>query len=159
MAELNQVMFIGRLTRDPETRYVNESLLAQFGFAINRSWRDRSGEKKSDVCFIDVVAWGKTAEVVQKYLKKGDPVYVQGRLQLDTWEKDGQKHSRHKVTAENIQFLKSKAESEGDGGWTGGGGGGETPPARPRSDAKPASKPAPHSAEIDDALPEEEVPF
>jgi single-strand DNA-binding protein len=107
MASLNKVMLIGNLTRDPELRYIpNGTPVADFGMAINREYTDREGEKHSETCFVDIVAWQKQAEICYQYLTKGSLVFVEGRLQLDTWETaQGEKRSRHRVVAERVQFL------------------------------------------------------
>ncbi len=110
MASLNKVMLIGNLTRDPELRYIpNGTPVADFGMAINREYTDREGEKHSETCFVDIVAWRKQAEICDQFLTKGSLVYVEGRLQLDTWETtQGEKRSRHRVVAERVQFLDFK---------------------------------------------------
>lgn len=99
-------MLIGNLTRDPEVRFTsNGSAVADIGLAINRTWRTETGEEKEDVCFVNVVVWGKQAEAAGKYLKKGRPVFVEGRLQYEQWEKNGEKRSTLKVHCERLQFL------------------------------------------------------
>jgi single-strand DNA-binding protein len=117
MANLNRVLLIGNLTRDPEIKYTPKgTAIAEIGLAINRVLpADEGGERREEVTFVEVTAWGKTAENVQKYLTKGRPVFVEGRLQLDTWDdkQTGQKRSKLKVVAETVQFLGSKAESAG----------------------------------------------
>ena len=129
MPNLNRVMLMGNLTRDPELRFTpnNNTAVAQIGLAINHQWKDPQGEKKEEVTFIDCEAWGKTAEVLNQYLKKGKPVYVEGRLKLDQWEdKDGNKRSKLKVVIESFQFIDSKGEQGG------------TEPTQPRQQQKPA---------------------
>ena len=117
-ANLNKVLLIGNLTRDPELKYTSSgTALANFGMAINRTYTDTNGEKAEDVCFIDVVAWNRLAEVSGEHLAKGSPVFMEGRLQMDSWEQeDGKKRSKLKVMAQNIQFLGrvSKADDEGE---------------------------------------------
>jgi len=107
---LNKVLLIGNLTRDPELRYIpNGTAVADFGMAVNRQYLDRGGEKKTDTCFVDVVAWGKQAEFCDKYLTKGSLVFVEGRLRLESWEgPQGEKRSKHRVVAERVQALDSK---------------------------------------------------
>jgi len=118
MANLNKVMLIGNLTRDVELRSIKSgNSIAQIGLAINRTWQDKDGEKQEETTFVDCEAWGKTAEVMAKYLSKGRPVYVEGRLKLDTWDdkETGQKRSKMKVVVESFQFLdsgKDKASGE-----------------------------------------------
>ena len=111
MASLNKVLLIGNLTRDPELRYTPQgAAVCEFSIAMNRTFTSKTGEKKEEVTFIDIVAWARTAEICGEYLKKGRPVFVEGRLQQDRWEQpDGQKRSRVKVTAERVQFLGSPA--------------------------------------------------
>src|SRR5258708_22898974 len=115
MPSLNRVLLIGNLTRDPEIRYTPKgTTLADIGLAINRIWKNDEGEKQEDTTFVDVTLWGKLAEVAEKYLKKGEPVLVEGRLQLDSWDdkQTGQKRSRLRVVPENRQQLGSRAPSE-----------------------------------------------
>ena len=106
-ANLNKTFLIGNLTRDPELRYIpSGTAVANFGLAVNRKYTNSDGEKMDDVCFVDVVAWDKLAEICGEYLFKGSPVFIEGRLQMDSWEQDdGQKRSKLKVVAQNIQFL------------------------------------------------------
>lgn len=119
MANLNKVMLIGNLTRDPEVRYTPKgTAVADIGLAINRYFQNDNGERQEETTFVDVTLWGKQAELAQQYLGKGRPVYIEGRLQLDTWQdKDGQKRNKLKIVCENMQFLGSR-----DGGGGGGGG-------------------------------------
>jgi single-strand DNA-binding protein len=120
MANLNKVMLIGNLTRDPELRYTPKgTAVAEIGMAINRVRTDDQGQRQEDTTFVDVTLWGRQAELAQQYLSKGRPVYIEGRLQMDTWEDkaSGQKRSKLKVVGENMQFLGS----------SGGGGGGARP--------------------------------
>ena len=108
MANLNKVMLIGNLTRDPDLKYLpNGSAIVEYGLAINRSWTDPAGNKKEEATFVDVVMFGKVAEIAGKWLKKGKPVYVEGRLKLEQWEKDGEKRSKLRVIGEMMQMLGS----------------------------------------------------
>ena len=123
MANLNKVMLIGNLTRDPEIKYTPKgTAIADIGLAINRVWKNDSGEKQEETTFVDVTLWGRQAEIAKEYLTKGRPVYIEGRLQLDTWDdkQTGQKRSKLKVTGEQLQLLGSR---DGAGGGGGGGGG------------------------------------
>lgn len=106
-ANLNKVFLIGNLTRDPELRYIpSGQAVVGFTVASNRSYNSPTGEKKEDVCFVRVVAWGRTAEVCNEYLRKGSSVFVEGRLQSRSWEaQDGTKRSTIEVVASNVQFL------------------------------------------------------
>ena len=107
MVSVNSVILAGNLTRDPEVRYTpSGSAVANFGLAINRTYRTRDGEKKEEVNFFDVETWGRQAETCGEYLKKGSPVLVEGRLKQDTWEnRDGQKRSKVRIRAMRVQFL------------------------------------------------------
>ena len=107
MASLNKVFLIGNLTRDPELRYTPAGVaVTNLGLAVNRRFRDKSGEVKEDVCFLTVTVWDKQAEACCQYLKKGSPVFVEGVLQSRSWEtNDGQKRSTIDVRAERVQFL------------------------------------------------------
>lgn len=104
-------MIAGNLTRAPELRSVGATSVAQFGLAMNSKYKGKDGEMKEDVTFVDVEAWGKTAELVAQYLEKGSACFVEGRLKLESWEdKEGKKRSRLKVVADNVQFLSSKGK-------------------------------------------------
>jgi single-strand DNA-binding protein len=110
MASFNKVILIGNLTRDPELRYTPKgTAVAKIGLAVNRQWKTETGEKKEEVTFIDVDVFGRTAENVGQYVKKGSPILVEGRLKLDTWEdkQTNQKRSKLGVVAETVQFLGS----------------------------------------------------
>jgi single-strand DNA-binding protein len=117
MASLNKVLLIGNLTKDPELRYTpNGTAVTNLRLAVNRKFKDRSGELKEDTCFITVTAWDKQAEICNQYLQKGRSVFVEGILQSRSWETgEGQKRSTIDVRAERIQFLASPAKSEGPG--------------------------------------------
>jgi single-strand DNA-binding protein len=114
MASLNRVILAGNLTRDPEVRYLPSGApVADLGLAVSRKYRTQQGEEREDVCFVNVTAWGKTAENCGQYLSKGSPILIEGRLKFDQWEKEGQKQSRLTVVAESVQFLSSGRRSEG----------------------------------------------
>src|SRR5438477_736465 len=116
MASFNRVILVGNLTRDPEVRYTtNSTAVCDIGLAVNDRRKNASGEWIEETTFVDITLWGRTAEVAGEYLKKGAPVLIEGRLKLDTWEKEGQKRSKLKVVGELMQML---------GGRSGGGGGG-----------------------------------
>ena len=114
MASLNKTFLIGNLTRDVDMKYTpSGKAVANFGLAINRTYTDANGEKVEDTCFVDIVAWDRLAEVCGDYLSKGRPVFVEGRLQMDSWEtEDGQRKTKLKVVAQNVQFLGGKSGSE-----------------------------------------------
>lgn len=112
MASLNKVFLMGNLTRDPELRYTPAGLaVASFGIAINRAWTAKSGEQKEDVCYVEINIFGRRAEVVGEYFSKGNPIFIEGRLQFNQWEtKDGQKRSTLRVVADNFQFIGGQAK-------------------------------------------------
>lgn len=114
MANLNKVFLIGNLTRDPELRYTpNGTAVANLGLAVNRRFKDSSGELKEEVCFLTVTVWDKQAEACCQYLLKGRPVFVEGVLQSRFWEtNDGQKRSAIDVRAERVQFLGNYGPKE-----------------------------------------------
>ncbi len=119
MASLNKVMLIGNLTRDPELRYIpSGSAVASFTLAMNRVYKLQTGEKKEEVSFVKIVVWGRMAEICGEYLKKGNPVFVEGRLQSRSWDgPDGQKRSALEVIAMNVQFLRGgQGAGAGKGG-------------------------------------------
>lgn len=108
MANLNKVMLIGNLTRDPELRHTPKgSAVTDLGVAVNRKVQDGNGSWKDETTFVDVTVWGSSAENAHKYLSKGRGVFIEGRLQMDTWDDKatGQKRSKLKVVADNLQFL------------------------------------------------------
>ncbi len=115
MPNLNRVLLMGNLTRDPELRYTpNNQAVCNVGIAVNRRWRNQQGEQQEETTFVDCEAWGRAAEVINQYMKKGRPIFVEGRLKLDQWQdKDGGNRSKLKVVVENFQFVDSR---EGDGG-------------------------------------------
>jgi single-strand DNA-binding protein len=112
----NKVILIGNLTRDVELRYTpSGTAIAKFGLATNRTYKDSvTGENKQEVMFIDITVFGRSAEIANQYLGKGRRVLIEGRLVLDTWvDSNGQKRSKHSIVAERVQFMDSKASSEG----------------------------------------------
>ena len=115
MANLNKALLIGNLTRDPELRYIpNGSAVATFTLAMNRVYKLQTGEKKEEVSFVRVVVWGRMAEICGEYLKKGAPVFVEGRLQSRSWDgPDGQKRSTLEVIAMSVQFLRGAGTGQG----------------------------------------------
>jgi single-strand DNA-binding protein len=152
----NKVILLGNLTRDPEVKYTPSNLaICKLGLAVNRRYTTADGQKHEEVTFVDCDAFGKTAETISKYLKKGRPVFIEGRLKLDQWEKDGQKFSKLKVVVDTFQFVDS---AQGGGGGGGGGGGeveGDDDGGRPQVKTRPAGRPAPAAPEIS----EEDIPF
>lgn len=163
MAYLNKVFLIGNLTRDPELRVTPKgTAICQFGLAVNRQFKDESGQTRDETAFIDIEAWGKQGELVSKYLTKGSPAMVEGRLRFDQWEdkQSGQKRSKLKVVLDNVQFLSSGGGAGGRGPGGGAGAGGEesydqSPAERnvppPRGGGRNA--PPPPAADIDEDVP------
>lgn len=112
-ANVNIVIIAGNLTRDPQVKFLaNERAVANFALAVNRRWKDANGTTQEETTFVDVEAWGRTAELVGQYLTKGRSALVEGRLKLDEWDDkaSGQKRNRLKVIAESVQFLGGKGE-------------------------------------------------
>ncbi len=128
MANLNRVLLMGNLTRDPELRYTpNNTAVANVGLAVNRRWRNQQGEQQDETTFVDCEAWSRQAEVINEYMRKGRPIFIEGRLKLDQWQdKDGNNRSKLKVVVESFQFLDSR--------------GGDAAPG-PRSEAPAESAP------------------
>jgi single-strand DNA-binding protein len=166
MASFNRVILIGNLTRDPELRYLQSGMaVVDLGLAVNDKRKNAAGEWVDETTFVDVTLWGRTAEVAGEYLTKGSPVFIEGRLKLDTWETDGQKRSKLKVVCEKMQLIGAK----GQGGQ--GGPGARQPMARPAGQgsqynqsapADPYSQPAPpddYGAPPSDAPGGDDIPF
>jgi single-strand DNA-binding protein len=161
MASFNRVILVGNLTRDPELRYIpSGTAVSEIGLAVND--RVKKGDQWVDeTTFVDVTMWGRTAEVANEYLSKGAPVLIEGRLKLDSWEKDGQKRSKLRVVCEKMQMLGGR---EGGGGGASRGGG-----AAARSGGRPPQQQshddfddggydsAPSSAAA--GFPPDEIPF
>ena len=149
MASFNKVILLGNLTRDPEVRYTPKgTAVTELGMAVNRVYTAENGEKREETTFVDITLWGRTAEIAGEYLKKGRPVFIEGRLQLDTWDdkQSGQKRSKLKVVGEGLQLIGSRPG--------GGGGGDEESPGAPRS-TRTAAPPKAAPSEPDD----DEIPF
>jgi single-strand DNA-binding protein len=153
MASFNKVILVGNLTRDPELRYTPKgTAIAKFGLAVNRVWTNEAGEKTEEVTFVDIDVFGRTAENVAQYMRKGSPLLVEGRLRLDQWDdkQTGQKRSKLGVVGEIIQFLGSPRAAEGG------------TPATPRPAAAAAAAPAAAAEPVEaDGPPHEgdDVPF
>ena len=153
MASFNKVVLVGNLTRDPELRYTPKgTAVAKIGLAVNRTWKSETGETKEEVTFVDVDVFGRTAENVGQYMRKGSPILIEGRLRLDTWEdkQTQQKRSKLGVVAETVQFLGGSRSSESGGG-----------DAAPRASRPAAAKPAPVATDDADVPPvdDDDVPF
>ena len=124
MANFNKVILMGNLTRDIELRHTQGGMaIAKFGMAINRKTSSQSGEARETTCFVDLTAFGKSAELLSQYVRKGSPLFVDGRLEYSTWEsQEGGKRSKLEVVVENFQCMGAGGREGGAGG---GGGGGE----------------------------------
>src|ERR1700676_4302695 len=154
MANLNRVLLIGNLTRDPELRYTPKgTAVTEIGLAVNRIYSGEDGEKKEETTFVDVTLWARQAEIAGQYLKKGRPVFIEGRLQLDTWDdkQTGQKRSRLRVVAENLQLLGSRQDSEGSSSSS------SYPRRTPSASTPPPARPEPRDPDLD-AEPDD-IPF
>ncbi len=152
MASFNKVILAGNLTRDPELRYTPKgTAVAKIGLAVSRNWTNEAGEKKEEVSFIDIEAWGRQGEVLAQYMKKGRPLLVEGRLKLDSWEDKTtkQKVSKLKVVLESFSFIDSKS---GDGG-------APEAPGAPRPARPAATAPVAEPIEGDGPPESDDVPF
>jgi single-strand DNA-binding protein len=146
MASFNRVVLLGNLTRDPELRYIGSGMaVSDIGLAVNDRVK-RNDQWVEETTFVDVTLWGRTAEVANEYLNKGSSVLIEGRLKMDSWEKDGQKRTKLKVVAERMQMVGGK------GGGQGGGGGGSS---RQTASADPHE----YSSASMDMPPDDEIPF
>ena len=158
MPNLNKVMLIGNLTRDPELRYTPKgTAVADIALAINRVWNNDQGQKQEETTFVDITLWGRQAELAQQYLSKGRGVYIEGRLQMDTWDdkETGKKRSKLKVIGENLQFMP-----DGKGNAGGGGGGQSAPQQSSRTPQQSAGPPQGASAApADDFQEDDDIPF
>lgn len=162
MASFNRVILVGNLTRDIELRYIPSGMaVTDVRLAVNDRRKNAAGEWVEETTFVDVTLWGRTAEVASEYLSKGSSMLVEGRLKLDTWEKDGQKHSRLRVVGERMQLLGSRTGGGGGPGGGGPGGGGSSRPAYDESEySQPANYDAPEpSRRAPAGPPEDEIPF
>ena len=164
MQGFNKVIIAGNLTRDPELRYTPSGMaIAKFGLAVNRRWKDQNGEQKEETTFVDVDAFGKQAELIGQYMKKGRPLLVEGRLRLDTWEdkQTQQKKSKLGVVLEGMTFLDSGQTREG-GDFGGAAGAASTSrPARATPSAPPPTNSGAGGGAEPEGMPPEEddVPF
>jgi single-strand DNA-binding protein len=154
MANFNKVFLMGNLTRDIELTYTpSNTAVAKLGMAVNRRWKGQDGQQREETTFVDMTMFGRRAEVLNQYLGKGDPLFVEGRLRYETWEgKDGQKRSRLSVVIEDFQFM-------GRGGGGGGGPRGGSRPQQQQGDSQPP--PAPDDYGVDE-IPggdDDDIPF
>lgn len=149
MASFNKVMVMGNLTRDPQIRFTpSKTAVAELGIAVTRKWFDKqANEKKEETTFIDVTLWGKTAELAGEYLSKGSGVFIEGRLQLDSWQDktSGEKRQKLKVVGETMQFVGAKSGDKKAGG-------------KPAAQQQQREEPAPDPTFAAD-IPDDDVPF
>ncbi len=166
MANLNKVMIIGNLTRDPELKYTPKgSAIAEIGVAVNRNYTTDSGEKREETTFVDIVLYGRLAEIAGEYLKKGRSAYFEGRLKLDTWDdkQTGQKRSKMRIVGESLQLLGGREGGRDNSSHSGGGEFDEAdravrrPPPRPSSSERPAQNRPPADPDLD--VEHDDIPF
>lgn len=148
MASLNKVLLMGNMTRDPQLSYLpSQTPVVEFGLAISRKFKKQDGSQGEETCFVDCQMFGKRAEVVNKYFKKGEPIFVEGRLKFDQWNaQDGSKRSKLRVFVENFEFI-------GRGGSGGGGVGGRQDDFVPANDAEPDFGAPYGGGQMDDDIP------
>jgi single-strand DNA-binding protein len=161
MPSLNKVLLMGNLTRDPELRVTPKGTsICQFSLAINRQFKMESGETREEVIYVDVEAWGKQGETIAKYVTKGRPLYVEGRLRLDQWEDKNtkEKRSRMKVVLEQFQFLGDSRGGPGGGPSGGPGEPGIDQTASPERHSPPPRSGGPAKPPVSEGL-DEDVPF
>ena len=163
MPSLNKVLLMGNLTRDPELRtFASGTAVCNFGMAINRNFTDREGNRREETTFVDVESFGKQAETISRYMKKGSGIFIEGRLKLDQWEKDGQKRSKLRITLENFQFVGGSDGAIGSGN----GEASSAPSSKPDTDSPSAppqdttAPPPSNDTETQaDNIEEDDVPF
>jgi single-strand DNA-binding protein len=159
MASFNKVILMGNLTRDPETRVTPTGLtICKLGLAVSRSFTTKDGERREETTFVDIDSFGKQAEVITKYFRKGKPILIEGRLKLDQWESnDGQKRSKMGVVMETFQFVGNRDDSDSSGGNSNLGGYEQSSPPRREATSEKPSASGDFSAD-EDTL-DEDVPF
>jgi single-strand DNA-binding protein len=146
MASYNKILLMGNLTRDPQLSYTpSQTPVVDFGLATNRKWTAQDGSQREETCFVDCRAFGRMAENINKFFRKGKPIFVEGRLSFDTWTaQDGSKRSKHRVTVENFTFLPG----------TGGGGAPDHSDPGVYDESGPAPRGRPG-----EPIPDEDIPF
>src|SRR2546428_6480125 len=157
MASFNKVILLGNLTRDPEVRYTPKgSAVCDLGIAVNRVYTTDSGERREEVTYVDVVLWARLAEIAGEYLKKGRPVFIEGRLQMDSWDdkQTGQKRTRLRVVGETMQLLGSRPSGSG-----GGSAGAEVADEDRQSGTSGKPSPPPVKASATAEPDDDEIPF
>jgi single-strand DNA-binding protein len=162
MANLNKVLLLGNLTRDPELRYTPKgTAVADIALAINRVWNNEQNQRQEETTYVDITLWGRQAELAQQYLTKGRGCFVEGRLQMDTWEDKatGQKRSKLKVVAENLQFLPDGKGGPGGGTPSNGGGGYPARPAQAQAPQRSGPPLGGSAAPVDEYHEDDDIPF
>ena len=163
MASFNRVILMGNLTRDIEVKYLQSGMaVADVGLAVNERRKSQTGEWIEDTVFVDITMWGRTAGVAGEYLSKGSPVLIEGRLKLDTWEKDGQKHSKLRVTCDRMQMVGSKGGGGGRGqpqNYDEGGGDYSDAPSGPPPARSSSQRSGPPAQSAPPPPTEDEIPF
>lgn len=152
MASFNKILLMGNLTRDPQLSYTpSQTAVVDFGLATNRKWTAQDGNQRDETCFVDCRAFGRMAENINKFFKKGRPIFVEGRLSFDQWTgQDGVKRSKHRVTVENFTFLPGGGGPAGSGP----GGGPDQPDVGGYDEAGPSGP-----ARAGGPVPDEDIPF
>jgi single-strand DNA-binding protein len=184
MASFNKILLMGNLTRDPQMKYLpSQTAVCEIGIAANRKFRTQDGQDREEVLFVDCTAFGRQAEVINQYCSKGKPIFIEGRLKLETWEdkQGGGRRSKHTVVIDNFQFIGGRDDAGGGGGSGGGGGGGysrgnsddggggggysrrdnsSSPPPRRGNDRPPPQKqPADEPFDEGEQFGEDDIPF
>lgn len=162
MPNLNKVMLMGNLTRDPELRYLpSNTPVVNFGVATNRRWTDRqSNEKREETTFVDVSAFGRTAEVINQYFKKGRPIFVEGRLRFEQWQdQSGNNRNRLTVVCEQFEFVGGRGDDDDGGGGNYGNSGGNYGGGSNYGGGGRQQNQAPPTSDEPPPLPEEDIPF
>lgn len=158
MASYNRVILLGNLTRDPEMKYLPSGVaVANFGMAMSDKYTDRqTGEQKENVCFVDVEAWDRQAEIVNEYLSKGSPVFIEGSLKLDSWETpEGEKRNKLRVRVFRLQLIGGRRDGdETEGGYTQ-----ATPQDSSPTQGQPDQGSAPPTGENDSSSTDDDIPF
>lgn len=163
MANFNRVILMGNITRDIELKYTQSGLaVTELGLAVNDKRKNQAGEWVEETTFVDVTLWGRTAEVASEFLSKGSPIFIEGRLKLDTWETEGQKRSKLRVVGERMQMIGSRGQGGGGGGGAARGGS-RSAPQRDESEYSYSdhsdAEPQRGSASVGGASGGEEIPF
>ena len=160
MAGLNKAMLIGNLGKDPEIRYSQQGLaIVKFSIATSEQWTDKNtGDRQEKTEWHNIVAFGKQAEILEKYLSKGSKIFVEGRIQTSTYEKDGQTRYFTEIVVANFQFLGGKQDNQGGVGYQGGGGSGYQQP-NSGSDNQFQSQTNPGMSGGQEPIPDDDIPF